>query len=79
MFVALAASHAGDHQLPHRQARQRQLRTDFIHDLRERVIGLPEISARTAFTPYNNAIRDAFGKRVAHGVINKTYSVTHLT
>ncbi len=27
---------------------------------------------------YQPAIRDAFGKRVAHGVIQKTYSVTHL-
>jgi IS1 family transposase len=24
------------------------------------------------------AIRDAFGSRVAHGVVNKTYSVVHL-
>ena len=31
-----------------------------------------------ATLPYQNAIRDAFGNRVAHGVINKTYSVTHL-
>jgi IS1 family transposase len=50
---------------------------DFIQDLRQRVIGLPEIST-DGFHPYRNAIRDAFGNRVAHGVINKTYSVTHL-
>jgi IS1 family transposase len=50
---------------------------DFVQDLRQRVIGLPEIST-DGFHPYRNAIRDAFGNRVAHGVINKTYSVTHL-
>lgn len=49
----------------------------FIRDLRERVIGLPEIST-DGFHPYRNAIRDAFGNRVAHGVVTKTYSVTHL-
>ena len=30
------------------------------------------------FHPYRPAIRDAFGERVAHGVIAKTYSVTDL-
>jgi hypothetical protein len=44
---------------------------------RERVIGLPEIST-DGFHPYRPAIRDAFGGRVAHGVVTKTYSVTHL-
>jgi len=33
---------------------------------------------RTACTTTSPAIRDAFGKRAKHGVINKTYSVTHL-
>jgi IS1 family transposase len=37
---------------------------EFIHDLRERVIGLPEIST-DGFLPYKNAIRDAFGNRIA--------------
>ena len=50
---------------------------EFIQDLRERVIGTPEIST-DGFTPYLTAIRDAFGNRVAHGQIVKTYSVTHL-
>jgi len=53
------------------------LTDDFIQDLRQRVIGAPEIST-DGYHPYRNAIRDAFGNRVAHGVINKTYSVTHL-
>ena len=35
-------------------------------------------SARTAFHPYRVAIRDAFGDTASHGVIVKTYSVTHL-
>ncbi len=50
---------------------------DFIQDLRQRVIGAPEIST-DGLHHYRQAIRDAFGKRAAHGVINKTYSVTHL-
>jgi IS1 family transposase len=50
---------------------------EFIADLRERVIGMPEIST-DGFLPYQPAIREAFGNRVAHGVITKTYSVTHL-
>lgn len=50
---------------------------EFIYDLRERVIGLPEIST-DGFLPYKNAIRDAFGNRIAHGTITKTYSVTNL-
>ncbi|MEA2880197.1 MAG: hypothetical protein QOF14_5393 [Hyphomicrobiales bacterium] len=50
---------------------------DFIQDLRARVIGLPEIST-DGLHFYKNAIRDAFGSRTAHGVVQKTYSVTHL-
>lgn len=49
----------------------------FIADLRQRVIGLPEIST-DGFHPYKNSIRAEFGNRIAHGTINKTYSVTHL-
>jgi len=50
---------------------------DFIQDLRERVIGVPEIST-DGLNHYRTSIRDAFGKRATHGIINKTYSVTHL-
>jgi IS1 family transposase len=50
---------------------------EFAHDLRERVLGAPEIST-DGFLPYQNAIRSAFGNRVAHGQIVKTYSVTNL-
>jgi IS1 family transposase len=49
---------------------------EFIADLRERVLGSPEIST-DGFPPYQPAIRTEF-KNSAHGVINKTYSVTHL-
>ena len=49
----------------------------FIQDLRQRVIGAPEIST-DGFLPYQNAIRDAFNGRAAHGVTVKTYSVTNL-
>jgi IS1 family transposase len=50
---------------------------EFIQDLRQRVIGSPEITT-DGYHPYKSSIRDAFGKRANHGVINKTYSVTHL-
>lgn len=50
---------------------------EFIADLRQRVIGSPEIST-DGFKPYQNAIRAEFGNRIAHGVVNKTYSVTHI-
>lgn len=50
---------------------------EFIADLRQRVIGSPEIST-DGFLPYQNAIRAEFGNRIAHGVVNKTYSVTHI-
>jgi IS1 family transposase len=50
---------------------------EFIQDLRQRVIGVPEITT-DGYHPYKSAIRDAFGSQVAHGVISKTYSVTHL-
>jgi IS1 family transposase len=49
----------------------------FVQDLRQRVIGAPEIST-DGFLPYKNAIRDAFNGRAHHGVIVKTYSVTNL-
>lgn len=50
---------------------------DFIQDIRQRVIGIPEIST-DGFHPYKNAIRDSFAGRAHHGVIVKTYSVTNL-
>nr|WP_246667518.1 transposase [Bradyrhizobium macuxiense] len=49
----------------------------FVQDLRQRVIGAPEIST-DGFHPYKVAIRDAFNGRAHHGVIVKTYSVTNL-
>ena len=39
-----------------------------VHDLRQRVLGSPEIST-DGFRPYQPAIRSAFGNRIAHGVI----------
>jgi hypothetical protein len=75
-FVALAASTKAI--LAYRTGKRDSENTDlFIRDLRERVLGTPEIST-DGFHPYCPAIRDAFGTRVAHGVINKTYSVTDL-
>jgi IS1 family transposase len=75
-FVALAASTRAI--ISYRTGKRDSDNTlEFIHDLRERVIGMPEIST-DGFLPYKNAIRHAFGNRVAHGTIVKTYSVTHL-
>src|ERR1700722_16387211 len=50
---------------------------EFIQDLRGRVIGTPEIST-DGLNFYRNAVRGAFGQQVTHGIINKTYSVTHI-
>jgi IS1 family transposase len=75
-YVALAASTRAI--VSYRTGKRDGVTTDdFIQDLRQRVIGTPEIST-DGYHPYKTAIRDAFGNRVAHGVINKTYSVTHL-
>jgi hypothetical protein len=53
------------------------IRWSLSHDLRERVIGSPEISA-DGVHPYKVAIRNAFGRRIVHGIITKTCSATHL-
>ena len=49
---------------------------EFMADLRERVLGTPEISS-DGFKPYLPAVRSEFAGS-AHGVIEKTFSVTHL-
>jgi IS1 family transposase len=75
-FIALASSAKAI--VAHRTGKRDSENTDlFIRDLRERLLGTPEIST-DGFHPYRPAIRDAFGERVAHGVINKTYAVTDL-
>jgi IS1 family transposase len=75
-YVALAASTRAI--IAYRTGKRTSETTDeFIQDLRQRVIGVPEITT-DGYHPYRNAIRDAFGERASHGVINKTYSVTHL-
>jgi IS1 family transposase len=75
-YVALASSTRAI--IGYRTGKRTDVTTDdFIQDLRARVIGAPEIST-DGFRPYTNAIRDAFGSRATHGVVQKTYSVTHL-
>lgn len=75
-FIALASSARAI--VAYRTGKRNEATTDeFIQDLRERVLGAPEISS-DGYRPYLNAIRDAFGNRIAHGVVKKTYSVTHL-
>jgi IS1 family transposase len=73
-YVALAASTRAI--IGYRTGKRDTATTDdFIQDLRGR--GVPEITT-DGYHPYKSAIRDAFGSRVSHGVIAKTYSVTHL-
>lgn len=75
-FIALAS--AARAIIAYRTGKRHGSTTDeFVQDLRERVLGAPEIST-DGFVPYQPAIRDAFGGRAAHGVINKTYAVVDL-
>jgi IS1 family transposase len=75
-FIAMSASAKAI--ISYRTGKRDSENTDlFIQDLRERVIGAPEIST-DGFHPYKNAIRDAFKGQASHGVIVKTYSVTNL-
>jgi IS1 family transposase len=75
-YIALGASTRAI--IAYRTGKRDSETTDtFIQDLRQRVIGVPEITT-DGYHPYKSAIRDAFGKRATHGIINKTYSVTHL-
>ena len=72
-FIGMSASAKAI--ISYRTGKRDSENTDlFIQDLRERVIGAPEIST-DGFHPYKNAIRDAFNGRASHGVIVKTYSV----
>ena len=45
---------------------------EFARDLRRRVVGSPQIST-DAFPAYGAAIETAFGLRVQHGIIHKSY------
>jgi IS1 family transposase len=75
-YVALASATRAI--LAYRTGKRTGDTTDaFIQDLRGRVIGVPEIST-DGLHYYRPAIRDAFGAHANHGIINKTYSVTHL-
>ncbi|MGY8665395.1 transposase [Bradyrhizobium sp. UFLA05-109] len=75
-FIALASS--ANAIISYRTGKRDSENTDlFVQDLRQRVLGVPEIST-DGFHPYKNAIRDAFNGRASHGVIVKTYSVVNL-
>ena len=76
VFIAMAGTQKAI--ISYRVGKRHGETTDlFVQDLRQRVIGLPEISS-DGWLPYQPAIRDAFGPRVAHGIVSKTYSVVHL-
>ena len=49
----------------------------FVADLRERVLGRPELSS-DAWAAYPDAIEAAFGAACTYGQVVKTYSVSHL-
>ena len=71
-FIAMSASAKAI--ISYRTGKRDSENTDlFVQDLRQRVIGAPEI-----FLPYTNASRDAFNGKASDGVIVKTYSVTNL-
>ena len=75
-FVALGSASRAI--ITYRTGKRDSETTDnFVQDLRQRVIGVPEIST-DGFLPYQPAIRDAFDGEAHHGVIVKTYSVTNL-
>ncbi|WP_193375834.1 hypothetical protein [Bradyrhizobium elkanii] len=75
-FIGMASSAKAI--ISYRTGKRDSENTDlFVQDLRQRVIGAPEIST-DGFHPYKMAIRDAFHGRAHHGVIVKTYSVTNL-
>jgi hypothetical protein len=72
-FIALASS-AKAIIAYHTGKRDSDITDRFIRDLRERVLGMPEIST-DGYLPYLPAIRDAFGNRVAHGVVTNSTCV----
>lgn len=78
MYTYVALGSATRAIVGYRTGKRDEITTDdFIQDLRARVIGAPEIST-DGYRAYQGAIRDAFGSRATHGVVQKTYSVTHL-
>ena len=69
-YVALAHSSTRAIIAYHTGKRDADSTDQFIQDLRARVIGVPEIST-DGYHPYKNAIRDAFGSRATHGVVQE--------
>jgi IS1 family transposase len=73
-FIGMSASAKAI--ISYRTGKRDSENTDlFIQDLRERVIGAPEIST-DGFHPYKNAIRDAFNGRASHAVSREVESGT---
>jgi IS1 family transposase len=76
LFVGMAGTQKAI--ISYRVGKRDSENTDlFIRDLRERVIGAPEIST-DGFPSYALAIRHAFAGAASHGTIVKTLSVTDL-
>jgi IS1 family transposase len=76
-FIALASSARAI--IAYRAGKRTSETTDlFVHDLRERVLGVPEFST-DGYYPYTETIRHAFGGRAPHGVIVKNYNAKEIT
>lgn len=74
-FSILALDATSKARLAHRTGKRDWNNTHlFCADLRERVLGAPEISA-DAFRAYPRAIEQTFGANVHFGVIDKDYAV----
>ena len=63
-FIPTAASSAKAIIAYHTGKRSTETTDLFIRDLRERVLGTPQMIPTDGFHPYRNAIRDAFGNRL---------------
>lgn len=76
-YVFLAIAGTAKAILSYRVGKRNQEHTSaFVADLRERVLGAPEISS-DGWNCYPSAIEDAFGIDVAYGQIEKHYGVQH--
>lgn len=76
VFIALAATTKAI--VSYRVGKRDSVNTQaFLADLRERVLGQPEIST-DGFPAYREAVEMAFGASCSYGQIVKTYSVTNL-
>jgi IS1 family transposase len=76
-YIFLAMAGAAKAIVSYRVGKRDQENTSaFVQDLRERVLGAPEISS-DGFNAYPGAIEDAFGMDCTYGQIVKNYGIQH--